>query len=68
MQLLRELFLCAAQFNFIVTSKHVPGKNMGVTDALSRFHMQVFFDLVPQAHPQPVLVPPTLLMRLSSMI
>ena len=68
MMLLRELFLCAAQFNFKVTAKHVPGKENGIADALSRFHMQVFRQLAPHAHPTTVVLSPALLARLNSQI
>ena len=68
MQLLRELFLCAVQFNFMVSAKHVPGKENAIADSLSRFNMQVFRQLVPRFQPVPVYVaiPPSLLVRLNS--
>ena len=65
MQLLRELFLCAARFNMKVTAKHVPGKYKAIADAFSRFNMQVFHQLVPKARPTPTSNPPALLARLS---
>ena len=49
MQLLRVLFLCAAQFKFIVMAKHVPGKKNAIADSLSRFNMQVFRQLAPHS-------------------
>ncbi len=48
MQLLRELMLGAARFNFTVSAKHVPGKENGIADSLSRFNMQVFRQLAPR--------------------
>ena len=66
MQLLRELFLCAARFNFKVSAKHVAGKDNGIADSLSRFNMQVFRRLAPQAQLTPVAIPPMLLAHLSS--
>ena len=66
MQLLRELFLCSARFGFKVSAKHVPGRENGIADALSRFNMQVFLQLAPQAHTMPVVIPPELLARLIS--
>ena len=66
MQLLRELFLCAARFNINVTANHVPGKQNAIADALSRFNMQVFRQLAPQAHPTPITIPSSLLARLNS--
>ena len=65
MKLLRELFLCAAKFNFKVAAKHVQGIKNGIADSLSRFHMQVFHQLAPEAHMQPVVIPPELLARLN---
>ena len=65
MQLLRELFLCAARFNMKVTAKHVPGIYNAIADAFSRFNMQVFRQLVPKARPTPTSIPPALLARLS---
>jgi hypothetical protein len=66
MQLLRELFLCAARFNFKVTAQHVPGKENGIADSLSRFNLQAFRQLAPQARPHPVQIPVPLLARLNS--
>ena len=65
MQLLRELFLYSARFGFKVSAKHVPGKENGIADALSRFNMQVFLQLAPQAQRTPVVIPPELLARLN---
>ena len=65
MQLLRELFLCAARFKFIVMAKHVPGKENAIADSLSRFNMQVFRQLAPHSQPIAVAIPPSLLARLS---
>ena len=65
MQLLRELFLCAARFKFIVMAKHVPGKENAITDSLSRFNMQVFRQLAPHSQPIAVAIPVSLLALLS---
>ena len=65
MQLLRELFRCAARFNMKVTAKHVPGKDNAIAEALSRFNMLVFRQLAPKARPTPTAIPPALLARLS---
>ena len=54
MQLLRLLFLSSARYNFKVMAKHVPGKTNSIADALSRFNMQAFFQLAPQARRTPV--------------
>ena len=63
--LLRALFLVSARFNFKVMATHVPGKTNLVADALSRFNMQVFFRLAPQANPTPVSIPQDLLAGLT---
>ena len=66
MQLLRELFLCAARFILMVPAKHVPGKENAIADSLSRFNMQVFCQLAPQSQPVPVAIPPSFLVCLNS--
>ena len=65
MQLLREIFLCAARFKFIVMAKDVPGKENAIADSLSRFNMQVFRQLAPHSQPIAVAIAPSLLARLS---
>ena len=50
--------MCGPQFHFSVTAKHVPGKENDIADALSRFNMQVFRQLAPQAPLHPVVIPP----------
>ena len=67
MQLVRELFLCAARMNFTIIEKHVPRKDNNIADSLSRFNMQVCHQLVPHAHLTPVMVPPAVLARLNSL-
>ena len=54
--LLRRLFLCAAKHNFTLALTHIPGRENGIADALSRNQMTRFFSLAPQAnrHPTPV--------------
>lgn len=49
MSLVRCLHLCAAKHNFSHTAKHVPGVSNSIADALSRFNMQVFRQLAPEA-------------------
>ena len=53
MQLLRQLFLCAAKFNFSAIAQHIPGKLNIIADALSRFNVQVFHCAAPEADPTP---------------
>ena len=61
MELVRSLHLCAAKHNFYHSAKHVPGIDNSVADSLSRFNMQAFRQLVPQAdlHPTTQASPPS---------
>ena len=60
MELLRLLFLTAAQHSFTVSLVHLPGRLNCIADALSRNLMPRFFSLAPQAHPSPTPLPPRL--------
>ena len=51
--LVRELFLVAAKYDFRLSALHIPGKEYPIGDALSHFHLQEFFRLVPGACPWP---------------
>lgn len=53
MELVRSLHLCAATFNFYYSAKHVPGIDNSIADSLSRFNMQAFRQLAPQADATP---------------
>ena len=53
MELVRSLHLCAAKFQFMHSAKHIPGISNTIADALSRFNMQAFRELVPDAEPHP---------------
>ena len=55
--LLRTLFLIAAQNNFTIALKHLPGKHNCIADALSRNQLSRFFALAPQANPEPTPLP-----------
>ena len=57
MSLLRALFLICARGSFTVSARHVPGIENGIADALSRFNMQAFRCLAPQAHQHPTPIP-----------
>ena len=57
MQLVRQLFLLAASNNFTVIIRHVPGVQNCIADSLSRFQMDRFRSLAPDALPLPVTTP-----------
>ena len=61
MGLMRCLHFIAAQFNLLITAKHVPGIDNDLADALSRDNLPFFFDHFPQATRLPSPIPPTLL-------
>lgn len=62
--LLRHLSMLAAQHSFAFTARHVTGSSNVVADALSQFDFQRFRQLVPQASPTPIPVPPSPLAQL----
>ena len=66
MDLVRELFLLAAKYDFRIAAAHVPGKENLLADALSRFQLQEFFHLAPHATKIPVPIPQELQARLTS--
>ena len=53
MELLQQLFFCAAKYNFSAIAQHIPGKLNLIADALSRFNMQVFHLAAPHTDPAP---------------
>ena len=57
MSLIRALFLTAAKNGFSVAFKHIPGINNPTADALSRFQMARFRDLMPKADDKPTTTP-----------
>ncbi|XP_053399481.1 uncharacterized protein LOC123556521 isoform X1 [Mercenaria mercenaria] len=58
MKLMRRLTWCAVKGNFIVHARYFPGKFNVVSDSLSRFQMQRFRRLAPDADKYPTKVPP----------
>ena len=66
MRLLRSLLLSAARYSFSFSSRHVPGVNNLIADALSRFHWQDFRRLAPEAQPVPTSIPNQLLLDLTA--
>lgn len=64
MHLLRSLLMSAARSNFTFKAEYLPGKQNGITDALSRFHWQEFRRLAPLAQQHQVEVPRSFLVNL----
>lgn len=60
MSLVRPLFLTAAKQGFSVAFKHIMGIRNPIADALSRFQMDKFFRLLPDADLTPTETPPQL--------
>ena len=61
MELVRKLVLLSMQHNFLVRARHVPGVSNEVADALSRFRMQRFRALAPDADQSPCIIMPSLM-------
>ena len=57
MDLVRDLTLCPLQHNFYFRAVHVPGINNNIADSLSRFQMERFHQLAPQANETPDPIP-----------
>ena len=51
MDLLRPITLFTLQHNFTLTAVHLAGLQNGVADSLSRFQMERFRELAPEASP-----------------
>ena len=58
MKLMRKLTWCSAINNFTIHAKHVPGCFNSTADAISRFQMNKFRKLAPNADLHPVSSPP----------
>ena len=61
MHLIRCLFFLEAWFNFELVAGHLPGRENGLADDLSRNHLS-FLSKVPSAEPAPAPIPPELLL------
>ena len=61
MRLLHHLLLSATYHSFSFSTQHAPGVNNHLADALSCFHCQEFYRLVPDAQPLPTTTPPQLI-------
>ena len=61
MDLVRFLVLISMKHNFLVRARHVSGVSNNIADALSRFQMQRFRALAPDADQNPCTIPPSLM-------
>lgn len=59
MRLLHSLLLAVPHHCFSFSAQHVPGITNQIADALSHFHWQEFWQLVPDAQPHPTPIPLT---------
>lgn len=57
MDLIRHLTLLTLQYNIYVRALHIPGKRNEIADSLSRFQLQRFRHLAPQADTNPCAIP-----------
>jgi hypothetical protein len=57
MDLIRDLTLCTLKHNFYFRAVHIPGKINEIADSLSRFQMDRFHRLAPQASSTPETIP-----------
>ena len=55
--LMRKLTLAAARGCFILLSQYLPSESNGISDSLSRFQMDRFRSLAPQANAIPTKIP-----------
>ena len=61
MDSVRRLVLLSLQHNFVLRACHVSGVSNDIADGLSRFQMQLFRALVPDADQNPPTIPPSLM-------
>ena len=61
MHLVRCLFFFSAHFHFRVITKHIPGKQNILADALSLDRLSLFHSLHPQANSSPAIIPAPLI-------
>ena len=60
MDLVRPLVLRCMELNTEIKAKHIRGVDNSIADAISRYYMQVYRNLAPQADPRPTTIPPFL--------
>ena len=59
MDLVRAITILTLVHNFTFTAKHIPGLDNSIADSLSRFQMDRFHLLAPNASPTPYTIPPS---------
>ena len=59
MDLVRSITILTLVHNFTFTAKHIPGLDNSIADSLSRFQMDRFHSLAPNASPTPCIIPPS---------
>lgn len=64
MKLMRKLTFHAATHHFVIHAQHIPGINNNIADSLSRYQMQKFRQLAPEAEEKsvPCLLPSQIMM------
>ena len=67
MKLVRPLVLALMRFNIQVRALHIKGKLNDIADSLSRFQMDRFRLLVPNAGPAPSDIPVGIMTTISNM-
>ena len=59
MDLVRSVTMLILVHNFTFTAKYIPGLDNSIADSLSRFQMDRFHSLAPNASPTPCTIPPS---------
>ena len=59
MDLVQAITILTLEHNFSFTARHIPGLDNSIADSLSRFQMDRFRHLVPNASPSPCVIPPS---------
>ena len=59
MDLVRSITILTLVHNFTFTAKHIPGLENSIADSLSRFQMDHFHSLAPNASSTPCTIPPS---------
>ena len=57
MDLVHSITILTLVYNFTFSAKHIPGLDNSIADSLSRFQMDCFHSLAPNASPTPCIIP-----------